>query len=109
MDQAEPGTVIKDFLFYNNHLTKHKELQLLGSKRHYHTTRNEDSIMDQFQNCAHHCYENEVPMNELFPLLFCTKESFNDFKSIDPYKMELDHHLNLPAPETLELPSETSK
>ena len=37
----------------------------------------------------------------------CTKEIFNDFKSIDPSKWELDHHLNSSTLETSKKSSST--
>ena len=51
----------------------------------------------------------ESYFNFKYSSIIFKKENFNDFKSADSSKRELDYHLNSRFPETLKLPPETSK
>ena len=48
MDKDEHRIGIDNFLFDNDHLTKDKNLQLIGIKNYYHMTSDETSLMGKF-------------------------------------------------------------
>ena len=98
----------KDDNSYLSSLINNEVGDILNLMQHIEHLKQKGEFPSEAHNFRHNIITQESYL-DFKGSSICTKKSFNNFKSIYLSKMELDHHLNLTTPETLESHSETTK